>query len=343
MNKDFEKYINKITADKLENYGDTLCSYDDEVNGTRNKKFVRVSGDVFSELFDELRNNPDCSYETYMNDIIRSGYNPQYLSVLKKDERRDSDFRKKDKYEIGHLADVCASRILNCFECSTAYETMLNIDGELCCCSVDFNNPDEVFYNLCELNGICYLHDPNNLLKYLDDLDHYLEAFKYNKLIKNCKSKKEKNKVLSEYDEQVRRFEEAYIYSWIIRTIVLRDPDYSSYNIGLIHNTKENTFRMAPNFDFEYCFNDIREDVWSSRNINNLQYISSNYPNVYSKFVSKLEQLLSRENGKSKVRKILESVIGSEERAKPFLEDFRKRLRELYNLITEFVPTSENL
>ena len=342
MFKSFEKYIKKIKSEKLQDYDDVSCTEDNIVRGTRYKQFVRCSSDVFEDLINELRTNPNCSYVTYMNDVIKGGYIPQFLSILKKEKRDDLQYREKDRYGIGHLADICASRVLNYFECPTAYETILDIDGEVFGCSVDFNNPDEDFYILSGLNGNYGCYGKNDLVESIYRIGDGLYGFKLNQFIKQCKLNKVKENTIN-FEDMMTQYEEDYIYSWLIRVLVLNDSDFRYYNLGLIHNTKDNTIRMAPNFDFEYCFNDIREDVWSSRNINNLQYIASNYPNVYSKFVSKLEQLLSRENGKSKVRKILESVIGNEERAKPFLEDFRKRLRELYNLINEFVPANENI
>ena len=341
MFKSFEKYIKKIKSEKLQDYDDVSCTEDNIVRGTRYKQFVRCSSDVFEDLINELRNNPKCSYVTYMNDLIKSGYIPQFLSILKKEKRDDLQYREKDRYGIGHLADICASRILNYFECPTAYETMLDIDGEVFGCSVDFNNPDEDFYILSGLNNVWGVYGKNDLVESLYRIEDSLYAFKNNQFIQISESGKQNNEI--DYEDMMKQYEEDYIYSWLIRVLVLSDSDFRFYNLGLIHNTKDNTIRMAPNFDFEYCFNDIREDVWTSTNMNNLKFIASNYPNVYKKFVDKLEQLLTRENGKSRCRKILESVVGNEERAKPFLEDFRKRLRELYNLITEFVPVREEL
>ena len=55
-----------------------------KIEGCHSKEFVRMAGDYFQDLYEELRNNPNSSYRTYMNDVIRSGYDPKHLSVLVK-------------------------------------------------------------------------------------------------------------------------------------------------------------------------------------------------------------------------------------------------------------------
>ena len=99
--RDFQKYIKKVTEKEVEEYAPTEEDDYEPINGERTKRFVRFSSDLFQDLIDELKNNPDCCYCTYVNDLIRGGYTPEYISVLLKEENRL--VTDNDEFRVGHL------------------------------------------------------------------------------------------------------------------------------------------------------------------------------------------------------------------------------------------------
>ena len=100
--KNFKQIVKEVDINKVEEYHDTSHSAKDSLVGIRDKKFVRFESDVFQELIDEIINNPNCHYVTYVNDLIKSGYIPKHVSVLKKCDNGD---RSNDEYGLGHFKD----------------------------------------------------------------------------------------------------------------------------------------------------------------------------------------------------------------------------------------------
>ena len=84
--RDFRKYIKNVSLDEIDEYSQQKSAYDNELSGQRQKRFIRLSSDVFGELIDELKNNPNCAYKTYINDLVKEGYVPKAVSVIIKDE-----------------------------------------------------------------------------------------------------------------------------------------------------------------------------------------------------------------------------------------------------------------
>ena len=57
-----------------------------EIGGTSNKKFARVKSEIFKELINELQAGKT-NYYTYVNELIKSGYVPEYIGALIKAPR----------------------------------------------------------------------------------------------------------------------------------------------------------------------------------------------------------------------------------------------------------------
>ena len=74
---DFRRYIKKVNDDQIEEYAMIEPNKEDFIYGLRKKKFVRFSSELFGALIQELRNNTNCSYDTYINEIIKEGYTPE--------------------------------------------------------------------------------------------------------------------------------------------------------------------------------------------------------------------------------------------------------------------------
>jgi len=331
MNNSFKRYIKAISSKDIELYDDLTPSSEDSLEGARRKKFIRMSGDAFNELFNEICNNPNCSYVTYMNDVIKSGYVPKYLSVLTKENTQIN--RRNNQYGLEHFSDVIACKIMNFFGCPTTYETLFDIDGEVLSCSVDFNKTDEDFYSLSGIGGFHSFSSASDVSGNLNKIDGSLKCFRDNILLDNMTDE--------EFAKMSKKFKEDYVYSWMIRYLIMNDRDFYDNNVGLIYDKKNNEFRMSPNYDMEACMTNLDMDVGTINNSCNIKFIDVMYPQVFDKFVDRLQQLRSLSNGKSKLQNIIESVVGdNSESIGELMTDFNKRISTINNLIVGYSPTN---
>ena len=154
----------------------------------------------------------------------------------------------------------------------------------------------------------------------LDDSQFYL-THKFKNLTSELKIDDSNN-------SQFIPFMEEYIYSYLVRKLVLQDGDYGFHNLGIIHNKKENILYMAPNFDFEYAFliDDYKENASANRYIiDTFKYVKKYYPKVYEKFSDKFSSFM--DNNESE--KIIKNVIGDNEDSKRFIDNYQDYLKWL--------------
>lgn len=301
-NKIISKNIKDVPINNIEEYLIENNSEEYRLMGNRKKNFVRCLSEHFYDLINELRDNPKCSYDTYMNDVIKSGYTPKYLSIIKKEI--NPVIKCYDDFNLLHLRDVCASRILNYFECPTTYDVALNIGDKTYNCAVDFNRENEDFYMLNGIGG-------RNTLGYflthsLDVLPDMISAFAIETKIKEINPK-------FDCEKTVKDICDGYVYSWLIRRCLLCDSDFGMRNIGIIHNTKEGTIRLSPNYDFEWSF-DMEESkkLETEAKLSTLEFVANNYPHVYEKFTKKLDKFYANGRKNSPCNQILTSVVGND-------------------------------
>ena len=313
--RDFRKHIKEISPDQVEEYALAKESVNNGICGQRKKKFVRFSSDIFSELINELKNNPSCVYATYVNDIIKEGYIPDFVSVMLKEENKF--LTETDEFKIGYFREVIASRIMNFFECPTSYETLININGDVKCCSIDFNRVDEDLYVADELPP--YGAHFENLGSLINDLDYKIKTY-----AKDVRSKGE--------DVEID-FMSDYVYSYLMRKLVLVDRDFGFQNVGVVHNTKEGTLKLAPNFDFEYTFEMDKvinnKTFWKYRQ-EDLKYAQKYYPDTYRKFMNKYNEFVYDKQYEN----IIRNVIGNGKKSQNFALEYGKYLNHVSKIIT---------
>lgn len=329
---EFAKYIATVGKNDFQEYDDEKPENEHGfLRGYRSKRFYRFSSRLFSDLINELQNNPNCSYGTYVNDLIKSGYIPDYLSVVAKEDKR---FREGGfSLNIGGLREVCASRILNYFECPTIYETYLKVeDGNILnnskniCCSVDFNNYGE---DLNLVHGFMRNYDfgAGELETVIPTIEKIFERWKLEEDHRE------------DYEDMKNKFIEDYVYSYMIRRFVLKDGDFWLNNVGIIFNKEDKTFRMAPNFDFEYCFDEF--DGWYNIKsfLKNLKYIKEHYPKVYTKFITMFDKLVA--NNCEDFIHIMQENMGSSYKADKFICKHILHLNRLKNEKEEILQNEE--
>lgn len=324
---EFLKYIKNIDNSQFEKYNNNRIPNGYELEGTRRKKFVRFNSNVFSELIEEVRNNRNSSYDTYMNDVIKSGHTPEYLSVMKKE--LPEHLQESNRFGMGYLNEVCASRIMNFFECPTTYDTLLNINNSMYLCSVDFGRYGEEFF---ELRSI------------LPHKEYFEGTLSCNlNFIKPALEKLDRMHFLRKNNNSKEKFIEDFIYSYLIRLYILNDIDYDTHNIGVLYDNKNKTYRMAPNYDFEYVFDfDFYDEHIPDSFEMDMRFVKSKNKHIYDKFTDKVSEFLSIKSNTPVFQEIITSVIGNDKHAKEFLDIYSERLEKLKRKLNFFESELKN-
>lgn len=296
--------MKEIDNGQIERYSETSGT----LAGHREKGFIRCSGELFGDLIYELRNNPNSSYVTYMNDVIRDGYNPKYLSVL------------RISSTIGELSvrETLCGKILNFFEAPVTFDKFVTIDGKDYMLSVDFIGKDEEFETLIDL----MIEQNNYNSADLADFDKVCLAknvFRFDFLCDQSidmirtalKSVRENLGDCYNFEEMENEFIENYIYSYLIRRHLFADSDFFFNNVGVLVNKENKTFRMAPNFDLELSSMFMLNEKYL---IDDISFVIQKYPHIASKFYEKLKYLtIPTENifgeRKSKFEELIEESV----------------------------------
>lgn len=325
MLEEFQKYLKNIESNQIEKYTDVDIADEDFVTGSRSTQFARCSTELFTEFVEEIKNNPNCSYESYVNDLIKSGYVPEFVSIAV----QKTYFFSEDLTQIDNFKDVCSSRIMNFFECPTIYVQMLKNKDKEYVCSLDFNKYGEDFYSFseigCSYGGDSFLEDHEQLSAMLDMFEP-IQGFE-------------------NYEAMKDQLLQQHAYSYFLRRYILRDWDGNLYNMGMVVDKEHGTFQFAPNFDFEYTFDRVfvprlwegklREYYeWHQNFAIELESLNKIYPTVYQKFVTKFKEFIDTKDGKPTYANIIEKEIGDGEIAEDFVCDYGNYLNELDDMLT---------
>lgn len=287
MKKIFEYLLGKSRRHdysfNYEEYDETNPKNSDEyLEGCHTKKFLRASSEYFGNLIDEVRDNPNCTYQTYANELFKDGIVPEYLSVLTK---------KEDAYKLSPDIEVLSSRICNFMGVPTVYN--MKLKKEYCdyLLSVDFLKTGERIESLFDLivetkgddlNYNFELDNDNNILSM--QLQSLREVISVNKARSGSHAWKFDNK----------QFFDDYINMFLTRAFVLGDSDFYPRNIASIVD-KDNNMKLAPAYDFELSLSKYKYNI-TSEDRQNIKYVRSRYPKLFQQFCDKYSQLMQKSN-----------------------------------------------
>ena len=303
----------KIASSKplFENYDDTQPRIQSEIlEGRREKKFVRVDADVFSDMIDEIRNNPSCSYVTYLDELIKDeGVTPSYISVLMKHIHND-------EY---HFVDneILSSRIANALGVPTVYNAKFQSDDENFLLSVDFLKFGSKIINIDdwrnELSETIGLHRDNS--KFVSEVLEMEEIIRlHNAMAKNNQWKVDKN------------FRSEYLKYYLTRNFVLGDLDGYSRNVCFVVD-KDNNLSIGPQFDMEFSFGVV------SKNVYDIIFAMKYLPSAFEDFNEKYKNLISKQS----LKKIFRGFD------KNFVLNRCKYMKECYNQYKEICNKAKEM
>lgn len=316
----YYNYIRSIKSSEIINTSyNEYENTSEKIMGFREKSFVNISCEVFSDLINELRNNPKCCYETTINNWVKDGNIPLYISVLKR------KFRSKN--DIDYIIESSASKTLNFFECKTAYDTILKFDDGIYSCSVNFKNSNE------KINIIGNFKGGINLGRI--DLKDNISFLK--KLLNQWNNEENFLNFSNSFNEII----EDYIYSFLIRRYVLLDCDCWFNNFGIIRNIDNNTIRLAPNFDFERCFDFnvylIMRKEYENSFKSDIQFVEQYYPNIFKKFSTKFKIF----RNKNIINNIIAANIPETSKKQNFLLNYYTHIDNISRIIKETININE--
>jgi len=271
---DILKFFKPDIVDKrqlnIQEYDESDLDGENQLIGHMNKRFVRVDTKALSKFVQELKNNPNCSYVSCANDVIKEGVIPEKISVMLKTGK--GNFQRRMINNGGsslEFRESIASKLLNWLGCPTCYNFVIIEGASAYVASVDFISANEKFYSLEDFD----MRWSYDLKKMFDDLNSIIDNFDFNSDEEKLINKKQV------FDD--------FMYTLLIREALLSDGDYHTGNIGLLYDEKNKSLKFV-NFDMEFLFLSPNP-FYRLRPA--MSSIRKNYPDIYNKFLDKTRQL----------------------------------------------------
>lgn len=249
----------------------------------------------------EVQSNPNCSYKSMYDDIIKSGYIPKYFSVLIKDCHNDPDKIK---------AELFGSEVANLLGVPTAYNFGIKDGGEkpqkwtgeiigdyFALGSLDFVPFGYKVESFKDLSVTNYRRVYPSLLMWDDFLETTLMDRFGGSVDEECKKKTH----------------EDFILTYLFRNTLFKDSDFAVYNSGIMVSDDNKKFTLMPNFDMEgllydYIYNPYVPTIFGNRSTkHDLSYAQNKYPQLTQKFMTGLEDIYK--NGK--LKEVLDKTLGT--------------------------------
>ena len=306
--QDVIENLEEFKADLFGDYGD------EELVGRLKKKFVRLHSANFPRLASDIQAcYPNCHFVIYFNEkrVALTGELPENVHVLMKEIPTSATL----EYNVERnqmYAEAVSPHILNFFGCDTVYNETLVQDGRFNVLSLYCIKPNHRFYLSLNLNDEANISDCAKMKSNLDAIDEKLNVL--NDVI-TLEEGEKKPKI------DHKKIKEDYVYTYLVRSLLLGDRDFKERNYGFILDREKNVVLTAPNFDLEFCFNRSAEHTLNVKE--NLEFIYKNYPEVLNRFMRNLESINKKQaNGKPKYKEIFESIVKDKVVAEDFIYAF---------------------
>ncbi|MBE5739116.1 MAG: hypothetical protein E7354_05270 [Clostridiales bacterium] len=254
----YEEYSEKLPPKIVVDDFEILESHDTEIGGSSIKFFARLDDSkkgfsnyptqrkmcdskYFKTLFYQLTHNPNCSYQTIYNDLIKNEkYFPRYISVLIKDCHNN---RNRVKGEI------FGSRAAN----------ILRIPTNYCAGLKDTVHPSLIFSDTIgqdyfAVASVDYLH-PGQTIESFSDMKYEQRCFSAEHSLETWLAYADRC-LQARYpdgidEESYKQFQRDFVKTYLFRATLFPDTDFAIYNGGIISEANSNKFKMYPNTDME--------------------------------------------------------------------------------------------
>lgn len=302
-----DKFRIGLDIDGLQEFELVEVQSSGKLEGRLPKRFVRLSSNYFSNYIREIQNNPNSSYETFLdNEEIRKGNIPNNFSVLLKFNHNDLAFVANETNDIlSHIkAELCAPVIMNELGVKTVYNSILVETSGYAqyVMSIDAIKSNEETFVLndfisCDFSGW--------IESGMDIVGQYATFL----LERECGLTKEELST-DKYKKMIEELKDEFIVRYLANIVLLGNNDYNARNYALLVNKKTKQVRTFPCFDYEFCFNGcyLKEGVRE-----NFELIMKYKPKILIDFAQKMKALTEiQKSGKTRLQEVIAQVLPEE-------------------------------
>ena len=264
---------------------------DDSIEGLDPAVITRGVSDskYLSDYINEITSNPNSSYMSIYNSIIKDGYIPRYFSVLLKDCHNDPDRVRAEMFGC-EAANALGVPTSYCFGIKDKGPKSKEYTGEIeddyfAVASLDFVPQGYSIETLRDMGGskkFCCVYD--SLDRWLKYVDMALEKRFPDGVDEGCR----------------KSLREDIARSYLYRVALFPDYDYTVYNGGVMIEDGTNKFSMMPNFDMEGMMYmhlyKARGNYYKPNKIRLkrlMSYCNEHFPDVTADFMARLETVHS--------------------------------------------------
>ena len=306
------KEFSKIEGEHDGSSPKSFVLLDDSVSKKEMISTTRTMRDsrYMTHLYDEIHNNPDTSLVTYLNDAIKNGVFPRYISCLAKNCIFDKV--KRTTVDDGRNAsEVIGSRIAEMLRVPTVYTIGIPaIDGSIgSVLSVDFLQYGETFEDVLELSGN----------KAMVEAGDTVEAWK--NAIKKALKKKYPFGIDKESWEQLENRDLPHMLLYR-KGGLFKDADCYTYNVGVVFKGRK--FKLAPSFDMECLLTSMKcspeyysVDKGAMRDV--VSYSAKHCPDILEDFIDRVNKNMANGN----IPAVIESLYPNTKARRNILENLR--------------------
>ena len=262
---------------------------DDSISGSEPGVVERGVCDskYLGDFIREIQNNPNATYVSIYNQLIRDGYIPRYFSALIKDCHNDPDRVRAEMFGC-QAANALGIPTAYCFGIKDDSPKSKEFKGEIegdyfAVASLDFVPQGceiETFKDMAKSKKFCCVYD--SLDKWLKYIDMCLET-----------------RFPDGVDQESRKaLRSNFVKSYLFRIALFPDYDFTVYNGGIMIDENTNKFSMIPNFDMEGM---MYEHLYKAKGYyykpNKLRmkklmsYCRENFPEELDDFMGRLEMV----------------------------------------------------
>ncbi len=219
--------------------------------GTMPKFFALCKSEDLKNMFEEIA-DPESSYVTYLNEVIKNEYVPGSKNFPVKEV---SVMIKRNHMNSCRYSEELGSIIGNIFKVPVVYNRCFreNIEDreyyDYFVLSVDFMKPDVKFATIFDTS--------------IQNIDNFKKALDY--VMNEFKNIHSTTPIT--YDQR-KKLAKELIPIFFFQRHVIQNPDFNDANLGYFYDTKTKELSWAPAFDFEYAFskeNDIAYQAFRNK------------------------------------------------------------------------------
>ena len=311
----FTKPIDNVSGfetgvEDFEEFDAIKGSIDKKIGGHLRKSFVKLHRGYFLELFAAIfRDYPNINFVTFLDEesIVKYAATPENISAVVK-QMGMSELKNRFDERKTMFAESVVSQIMNFFGAKTVFNKAIQRDDEFYVLSVNFLKKGQMFFVADQLNKELKIAGHQKIQENLDAIDDKLDILK---TVIKFEMKQKNPKIDS------RQIKEDYVYSYLVRNMLLGDRDFTDRNYGFVYDSTNNKVFAAPGFDYELSFDVKPENTpYFERN---MEYIFNHYHGVFVKFKKMLEEFtqIDKKTKKQLFEVFIESEVPNKNRSIP--------------------------